>query len=186
MARRITDTLSEEPDTWTPPAPRLPVAGEQVHFLKSGRSIPQSLPGEFGGGAHLTRRGETITITDRLIDAAKDRLGGPGWIGLVYDEDAQIERFGAVWMRPGPAPTDLEPWEHGRAEWEQAREQARRVAWAEDDPEIRAQKVREHRERFGALPTSKSVQITDTPSARAARAQDERLRQAGVQHIASS
>lgn len=179
---------STAPATADESAPlRLPRAGEQVHFLRSGKSIPRALPHEFiGEPSHITTRGETITITDRIIAAATDRHGGPGWLRYVFDEDAQLDRFGEVWVRPGAAPADLDPWTPGSPDWAAAREKARAEAWALPTEEARAEAVAAVRRRFGAAPvTSTVLNSAPDPSIPAAEAQQRRIAAAGVRQAST-
>jgi hypothetical protein len=164
---------------------RLPVPGDQVHFLVAGRTIPTALPNEWiGPGNIITTRAQTITITSRLIEAATDRFGGPGWVRFIHDEAGQLAQYGEVWVRAGAAPESLEPWTVGSPEWENAREVARRAAWAEADPERRAAARAAVQAKYGpASVTSTILNAAENPSIRQAREQQERLAARGVQHV---
>lgn len=178
------EAIEELEQQRTPGDVRLPVPGEQVHFIVSGRTIPTALPNEWiGPGNIITQRGQTVTITDRLIEAAKDRFGGPGWVRFIHDEAGQLAHYGQVWVRPDAAPGSMDPWTVGSPEWETAREDARRAAWAETDPERRAAARAAVQARFGDAPvTSVTLNAAENPSVREAREQQERLAARGVQH----
>lgn len=173
------------PDVDERGAPRLPSAGEQVHFLETGRSIPQALPGEFTGpGSHITTRGETITLTDRLLRAAVNAAGAPGWVAYVHDAEAQIARYGRVWVASGPAPADLAPWIHGDPEWSVARERARREAHARPTAQERAEALAEVHRIYGDAPTtSTTLNAAPHPTIAAADAQAARIAASGVKHV---
>ncbi|UYN83234.1 MAG: hypothetical protein KIT89_11100 [Microcella sp.] len=134
---------------------KLPKPGDQVHFLVTGLTIPTSTG--IMALSHVTTRGETITITDDLIQAARDRHGAPGWPALVHDEAAQFARWGEVRFRPGPAPDDLESWTPGTPEADEAREQARRAAYAIVDDGERRKALRDIDQKFGRLQTSRTI-----------------------------
>lgn len=172
-------------DTAEPVTPdtRMPKPAEEIHFLESGRVIPLALPEEFiGVGGHITTRGETVIVTDRMLRAATDRHGRAGWPAYVYDEEAQIARYGAVWVRAGRAPEGMDPWLPGSPEWSEAREQARREAHQLPTEQQRADALAEVHRRFGPPPvTSTTLNTAPSPSERAAVEQDARLRAAAVQ-----
>lgn len=171
-------------DTAEPATPevRMPKPADEIHFLESGRVIPLTLPEEFiGTGGHITTRGETVVVTDRMLRAAVDRFGRPGWPALVHDEAAQIARYGSVWVRAGRAPEDMDSWLPGTPEWSEAREQARREAHQLPTEQQRADALAEVARRFGAPPvTSTTLNSAKTSSERAAAEQDARLRAAAV------
>lgn len=123
-------------------------AGDVVHALVSGFTFPGSL--ELTGG-RVTRRGEDITITDDMLEAAKDRRGASFW-DLVDDPDGQVARWGHEVFRRGSAPDDMETWTPGSPEHQLARERARQDAWTLPDPRERAAALQEVQRRYGALP----------------------------------
>ncbi len=137
---------------------RVAQVGETVHFIRSGFSVPQSLPTElFGGpGNRPMTRGDELVITERHRDAARNRLGDPGWLALVHDPDAQRRRFGHVVIVPGPAPAGLEPWIRGDRDWSTARERAMLAANDHSDPHERAEAIAAVNARFGGPPASNS------------------------------
>lgn len=134
---------------------KMPKPGDQVHFLISGFTIPT------GQGlmalSHVTTRGETITFTDDLLQAARDRRGAPGWPALVHDEAAQFSKWGEVRFRPGPAPDDLESWTPGSPEEDQAREAARKIAWSIADDNERRLALARIDAKYGRAKTSRTL-----------------------------
>ncbi len=99
----------------------MPKPADEIHSLGSGRVIPLALPKEaVGTGGHITTRGETVIVIDRMLRAAVDRHGRAGWPSLVHDENAQIARYGPVWVRGGRAPEDMDSWLPGTPEWSEA------------------------------------------------------------------
>ncbi len=181
-------------------------ASEASSSYDSGRRIAQ--PGEWmysvdEGGVKVMRstsifgspsvnlfRGHEIEIDQAMLDADLDRHGRPGWSGLLYDEDAQIQKWGAVRLRPGRAPRDLESWTHGSALWAEAREHARREAHQLPTEEQRAAALLELHRRFGPPPvTSTTLNTAKSPSERAHAEQEARIRAAaakGLPNIGSS
>lgn len=140
---------------------RMPVPGEEIHFLESGRVIPLTLPDEFiGTGGHITTRGETAIITDRMLRAAVDRHGRPGWPALIHDEQAQEERYGSVWVRAGRAPENMDAWVYGTAEWREAREEARRAAHQLPTEHQRTEALSAVNRRFGPAPMTSTIIAT--------------------------
>jgi len=144
--------------TEDPSGPRVAQPGDVVHFLRSGLSVPQSLPDElWGGPGNLAMtRGDELVITERHRDAARNRLGEPGWLALVHDREEQIRRFGAVVVAPGPRPAGMEPWIRGDRDWSAARERAMAAAGALGDPQERADAIAAVNARFGPPPASNS------------------------------
>lgn len=131
--------------------PRVAQVGDVVHFLRSGFSVPQSLPSEWIGGPGVLpmRRGDELTVTERHVAAARDRLGGPGWLALVHDVAEQRRRWGHVVIAPGPAPEGLEPWIVGDRDWALARENAMQAAGAIGDSYERQAAIQRVQQRFG-------------------------------------
>ncbi|HYP73136.1 hypothetical protein [uncultured Microbacterium sp.] len=164
-------------------APRIPSPGDTLHCLRSGLTV------NLGGGSMITgravvlERGQTFTVTSEMIEAARDRNGSlaTSWVGVVYDEERQVKRYGAVMVRPGPAPSDLRPWEYGTPEWMRARDTARRRAYALPSEAERAEALAEVERIYGpAGSTSKTTAVYrpgEHPTERAAAAQAERRRQ---------
>lgn len=152
------DLAARQTAAETTGGPRVAQPGDVVHFVRSGFSVPQSLPDELWGGPGNLQmtRGDELVITERHRDAARDRLGGPGWLGLVFDPDAQVRRFGHVVIVPGPAPAGLEPWIRGDRDWSDARERAMLSAGAQGDPQQRADAIAHVNLRFGPPPATNS------------------------------
>lgn len=175
-------TAARDSEDATVPAVRLPKPADEIHFLESGHVIPLALPEEFlGAGSHITTRGETVFVTERMIRAAEDRYGHPGWPAFVHDEAAQVERYGSVWVRAGRAPADMDPWLPGTAEWAEAREQARREAHRLPAEQQRADALAEVHRRFGPAPTtSVTLNTAKTASERAFDEQQNRIRAAAA------
>lgn len=138
--------------------PRVAQVGDVVHFLRSGFSVPQSLDHElFGGpGNRPMTRGDELVITERHREAARNRLGGPGWLALVHDPDEQVRRWGHVVIVPGPRPVGMERWIRGDRDWSDARERAMMAANDHSDPLERADAVARVNARFGGPPASNS------------------------------
>lgn len=164
----LADQYPPEPDLadWTP------TPGAQFHVLHSG--APSISTGAFA--PLQPRRGDTITIAAAMIDESRDREGN-SWLSAIADEQAQLARWGLVYFAPGAAPADLQPWEHGDAEWAEQREQARREAWAISSTRERIEALREVERVYGAAPTTSRTTATfkEHPTERAAREQAERF-----------
>jgi hypothetical protein len=159
-------------------APRIPAPGDQFHVLVSGFTI-STKPNSWTSASAVLDRSATVTITDDLIEASRDRYGVLGWPAILHDPDAQVRRWGRVMIAPGPAPADLRRWEYGDAQWKSARENARAAAWAETDPEERRAKLADLEREYGpTLPTSKTTAIYgpgEHPTERAAREQERQF-----------
>lgn len=154
LAARKADTTTEAPDE----GPRVAQVGETIHAVRSGFSVPQSLPDELWGGPGnlpLTR-GDELVITERHVEAARNRLGQPGWLALVHNPDEQVRRWGHVVIVPGPRPVGMEPWVRGDRDWSEARERAMLAAGALGDPHERADAIAAVNARFGGPPASNS------------------------------
>lgn len=147
-------------DTATIPddGPRVAQVGETVHFVRSGFSVPQSLDHElFGGpGNRPMTRGDELVITERHVEAARNRLGQPGWLALVHDPAEQTRRWGHVVIVPGPRPMGMERWIRGDRDWSDARERAMLAAGALGDPHERADAIAAVNAKFGPPPASNS------------------------------
>lgn len=143
-----------------------PKPGDQIHFLVSGCTIPREHI------ADVSRRGQTITITQALLDASVDR-NNDSWLDLT--EEDQQARYGVVRWRRGPAPDDMESWTRGTAEADMAREAARKLAFSIADPQAQALALAEVYKKFGRKPTSRTLSVirSDEERAVADRAQSE-------------
>jgi hypothetical protein len=120
----------------------------QFHFLTSGVLWHARTPNMWGGTSEVSRRGQTVTITQDMLEASP-------WIArYLGDEEAQIAKWGEVRIAPGAFPDDLDPWTPGTPEAEAAYWKAHDAAWAETDPAERDRKLRTLREQFGAAPSA--------------------------------
>jgi len=138
----------------------LPLAGAEVHFT-APTSI--ALSSRLGSEGAILDRGQSITLTDEILAANRDRLGA-SLFDYVDDPEGQIERWGLVRVRRGPWPEDEPRWVYGSAEWEVAREDARKAAWGIEDPQERADALASVSRRFGPAATT-----SRTTNARGAR-----------------
>lgn len=129
---------------------KLPVVpGDQIHFLESGVSFNTS--DNFSSG-HVSRRGETITITENLIEASVDRLGN-SWLQKLNDPTET--RFAK-----GPWPASESLWVTGSPEWAAERERRRTAAHSIPDEHERAKALRAVNQEFGPAATGqRSIKI---------------------------
>lgn len=166
----LADTYPPEADLydWTP------TPGAVFHCLHSG--APSISTGAFA--PLQPRRAQSIEITAAMLDASRDRLGH-SWLSIIADDTAQLRRWGVVYFAPGAAPADLTSWEPGSPEHHEAREEARRAAWAIPSTRERIEALREVERVYGAAPTtSRTTQTyTEHPTERAAREQAQRFAQ---------
>lgn len=165
-------------------APRVAAAGEWMHSVdESGVKIMRSTS-IFGAASVTLMRGDEILVDEEMLAADLDRHGRPGWSGVLHDESAQLQRWGAVRLRPGRAPRDLESWTYGSALWAETREQARREAHRLPTEQQRADALAEVHRRFGPPPvTSTTLNTAPSPSERAAVEQQIRIRTAAAQGL---
>lgn len=107
------------------------------------------------------RRGQTVTVTDAMLDQSKDR-NGDSWLDLVDDEAAQIARYGHRLIARGPCPEDVLWWNgpNDTASPGLARELALEQARLISDPADRDAKIREVNATYGARQTSFSIGTT--------------------------
>lgn len=161
----------------------LPVrAGDEIHVLKSGVTIPTGQG--FMSASHISRAGETIIVTAKMI-AASYSASGRSWLAIVNDDAAQIERWGETRFRMGRAPEGAPTWGAvGDADWREAREQARKDAWAQPTAQARAEALAAVEKRFGPAPTtSVTLNTTADPSIKLAEEQQAALNAGGVKHV---
>ena len=91
---------------------------------------------------------------------ANRRPDGSSVLDLLDDEAQQVARWGQVMIRRGPYPTDAEPWDRvGDQVWKDAREEARRAAWAQPTEASRGAALAAVRERFGDAPTTSTTSM---------------------------
>jgi hypothetical protein len=124
----------------------LPIPGSQIHFLVEGFSFASTTG--FNSAGVVSRRGQTVTITQSLIDASKDR-NGRSWIGLTADE--QLSAYGRVIFTEGAAPDGLLPWAPNSDDWLIARQRARDEALGIADQTARAAAQQAVEARFGPI-----------------------------------
>jgi hypothetical protein len=157
MRAEVAKLQSEEASTPDETSAPVVVPGDLVHVLESGMTIPRTTSLWGGAPALQLTRGDVFTVTREMIEASRDRHGNLTWPAMVHGEDAQIRRWGAVRLRPGPAPAGMHSWVYGDAQWSEERETARRAAWAETDPERRKVALQRVIETYGAAPTTSTV-----------------------------
>lgn len=163
----------------------IPVApGDTIHAVIGGSTIPTG--GGFLASAHITRAGENICVTRAMIDASYS-ASGRSWMALLDNEPAQVQRWGEVRFRIGPAPADAPTWNtHGSVEWHRARDAAKAEAWAMPTAEARAAALAAVAERFGPLASTATYWAQEDPSTKAAAAQQKALNEGPVrfeQHV---
>lgn len=160
---------------------RIAQPGEWMYSVDEGGVKVMRSSSIFGSPSVNLFRGDEIEIDQAMLDADLDRHGRPGWSGLLHDEDAQLQKWGAVRLRAGRAPRDLESWTHGSALWAEAREHARQEAHQLPTAEQRAAALLELHRRFGPPPvTSTTLNTAQSPSERAAAEQEARIRAAAA------
>lgn len=150
MSTKTTPAASAAPDLdhWEP------VPGAVFHTIDSGAP---SISDGSGFAPIQPVRGMSITITEAMLDASRDRYGET-WLTAIADPTEQSRRWGWPRFAPGPAPEGMEPWVHGDALWAEQREQARRDAHALPTAEARRDALAAVEARFGAaLPTSRTT-----------------------------
>lgn len=151
-----------------------PAAGTTVHVLVSGVTV--HVGEQMLSSGRVLTRGQNVVITDSMIERTRNRLGQLGGIALAADENEQLRRWGVVKFRVGEAPADLKSWLPGSTEWVQAREEARRAAWARPTDAERAYALAEVQREFGDAPTtSATLNSAPHPSIREAELQMQRL-----------
>lgn len=154
----------------------LPVApGDMIHAARGGVTI--SVGNGFG---HVTTPGESICVTAAMIAASFDNFG-QSWMSLIGDDDAQVERWGAVSFRLGRAPEGVQTWNaRGDSDWVEQREAARREAWAQPTVEARNAAMAAMHARFGPAPTTAVYTKIVDPSVRLAEEQRAALDAGGI------
>lgn len=129
--------------------------GDQFHFLVSGVMFATST--SFSGANEVSRRGATVTVTEALIEASKDRDGLNSWLALVDDEDRQCARWGKVTFARGTAPAGLSPWTPATPEQTEAHDLARAAAYAIPEGPDRRAALAEVVATFGRPSTSRTI-----------------------------
>lgn len=140
-------------------------AGDRIHILAARGVLLFGL---------ALRRGDELEVTQAQLDSSRDRLDR-SWCDDV-SENAQRDRWGEVRIGLGPWPEDTPKLVPGSVEHAEAREAARRAAWAITNPEERAAALQRVSEDYGPLgATSRTVGGPTDPALRAA-ADEERDR----------
>ena len=144
--------------------------GATFHWLRSGviwRAKPAAM---FGTASEISARSQTVVITAAMLEASP-------WLNTYLgDPEAQIEKWGEVRIGVGPFPEGTSRYIRGDADWAEAREFARRAAWAETDPERQAAARAAVEAEFGPAPTTSThTEIREHSTVRAAREQAERI-----------
>lgn len=125
------------------------IVGEVFHVLE-----PFTLASGFNStsASRIVKRGETITITQKHVDASRDR-NGRSWL-----EEAMAPGAVSTRIAPGPWPSGKAPWRVGDRNWADAREQARLEAWAQPTEELQHEALREVHRKFGpSAPTNQTI-----------------------------
>ncbi|SFR79638.1 hypothetical protein SAMN05428970_2599 [Agromyces sp. CF514] len=129
------------------------VPGDRIHFLATTTVVVRD---SFAGG-ELVERGQTVTITQAILDLNSGR-DGFSWLALVDDEEAQEARWGHVLFRRGPWPEGKRKTIPGTLEalWEAqvAHDAASRIA----DETERAKAMSELRAVYGVRSTQTSTE----------------------------
>jgi hypothetical protein len=131
--------------------------GDQFHFLASGVLFATST--SFSGANEVSRRGATVTVTEALIEASKDRHGRDSWLDLVDDQEGQRARFSKVVFSRGPAPAGLSPWTPDSPEQQEAHDLARAAAYAIPEGSDRRAALAEVVAVFGRPSTSRTIRV---------------------------
>lgn len=134
-------------------ARREPVAGDRIHFLRSGLTFATNDTGN-PGTSRTSARGQTVTLTTDMIHASKDRNGAT-WLNLVDDEAEQVQRWGVRMFASGAFPEGLDTFQKGSPEEAMAREAARMAAFALPTTEARNMALRDVTAKFG-IPTTQT------------------------------
>lgn len=137
-----------------PRARRRVEPGESIHFLKSGLIFRYKCDAY---SSETSRRAQTVTVTGEFRELSTD-ADGACWLDLADDDAAQLDRWGRVYIRRGPAPASLSPWEPGSAEEDVARERALAEAWAMPEGPAQDAAVARVRRTFGRRATSQTIQ----------------------------
>lgn len=123
--------------------------GDIVHAVNTGLQIHRTTSLWGGDPALMLKRGDSFVVTQGMLEADLDRHGKPSWSVLVHDPDAQYAKWGKLYLAPGEAPADMEPWLPGDADWHEAREAARQRAWRIVDEQEQKAAFQEIHRRFG-------------------------------------
>lgn len=165
-------------------APLPVVPGDHIHARLNG--ITFATGRGFMSASHVSRAGETYTVTAALIEASYS-ASGRSWLAHLASDDAQLAAWGEVRFGLGPAPKDLPTWNAvGDVEWTRSRDAAKAEAWAMPTAEARAEALAAVNERFGPIQSTAQYWVSEDPSIKAAAAQQKALDEGGIrfsQHV---
>lgn len=152
--------------------------GDTVTCLRAGLMVHTGT----SLGGHILDRGQSLTVTQGIIDAATDDDGTLRGIALAADPEAQIARWGEqYWMLGYPDP-DFVPTLPGQPQHAEDRRRARQLAHSILDPHERAAALQRVDDRYGpSTPTSTSTDIREHHTVAAARRQQARIAQGIVE-----
>ncbi|WP_146078084.1 hypothetical protein [Subtercola sp. Z020] len=120
--------------------------GDQIHILATGVTLST---GDFFP-SYIGRRGDTLTVTEALIEASRDR-NGESWLDAVVTGDDQRIGF-------GPFPSDVPVLLPGSLEFQAERERRRDQAWRIPTTAERDLALAQVYAEFGPLgPTGSSI-----------------------------
>ncbi len=149
------DLASRKADTTTQvlaEGPRVLEVGEQFHAIHDGLTLPCTSQLWGGRPAIITKRATNYVLDAEMVEASRNKFGALTWTTLVYDEQAQVRKWGRVYLRPGLAPEDMESFTGKGREWSEQREAAVMAAQAIGDPYERREAMAAVTVRFGTPP----------------------------------
>lgn len=126
--------------------------GETFHAIFDGLTLHCTTQLWGGRPAIITKRATDYVLDAEMVEASRDKFGRLTWTALVFDEQAQVKRWGRVYLRPGPAPENMESFVGKGREWSEQRELAVMKAQALSDPFERGEAVAAVTARFGTPP----------------------------------
>ncbi|WP_230006080.1 hypothetical protein, partial [Microbacterium sp. Bi128] len=132
--------------------PRVLEVGETFHAIHDGLTLPCTTQLWGGRPAIITKRSSTYTLDTEMVEASRDKFGNLTWTTRVYDEQAQVQKWGRVYLRPGAAPEGMESFVGRGREWSEQRELAVMKAQAISDPYERGLAMAAVTKRFGTPP----------------------------------
>lgn len=129
--------------------------GDQIHWLRTGLLFRIST--SINVASEVSQRGSELVITEDLLAAGFDRNGKNSFWDLADDLPGQISRWGSPGFARGPAPADLTTYTPGTTEEQVAFGERRTAAWAQSDPQRRAEAIAALRAEFGNPQTSRTL-----------------------------
>ena len=133
--------------------------------------------------SHISRAGETYTVTAQLIEASRD-AGGRSWFRHLVSDEAQIAVWKEVRFGLGPAPADAPTWDRrGGSDWTEQRNAAKAEAWAMPTEQARREALAAVEARFGPAVTTATYSKYLDPSIKLAEEQRAALDAGGVRHV---